>query len=109
MKVRQLPKLEQETIITFIEEEKQAYIFTYNKAWQGHLEQKLKLKPVYKNSCGGREYELSKKLIKMPRAPKNLSAEERKIIGERLHRNRVLSSGNHCTVDKTAPNNQNTR
>ena len=70
-----LTKYEQETIISFNKEEKVAYIFTYEKTWQEHLERKLKLKPVMKNSWGGREYEIPKDRIKMPRAKKKVDKE----------------------------------
>lgn len=65
-----LSKYEQETIINFNKEEAVAYIFTYEKTWQNHLENKLKLKPLFINSKGGRSYEIDKSRIKPPRAKK---------------------------------------
>lgn len=67
-----LTKLEQETIITLNKEEKEASVFTYDVIWQRHLEKKLGLVPVMKNSHGGREYYIDKKRIKMPRAPRQV-------------------------------------
>ncbi len=74
---RKLSSYEKETIINFNEAEPVAYIFTYNKAWQKHLEGKLGLKPTMDNGFGGRGYEISKDRIKPPRAKKKLSPETR--------------------------------
>lgn len=68
---------EKETIINFNEAEDTAHIFTYNKAWQRHLEEKLGLKPTNVNGFGGKDYELPKKWVKLPRGPRRLSAETR--------------------------------
>ncbi|KKL91939.1 hypothetical protein LCGC14_1889730 [marine sediment metagenome] len=98
-----LTLVERETIINFNEGEDLASIFTYNKTWQNHLEKKLGLKPKWENGRGGREYEISKKRIKPPRAPIKLSAEAKKKAGERLakHRNsaekHTTSSANQTT------------
>ena len=70
---KKLTKYEQETIINFNKEESVAHIFTYEKTWQKHLEKKLGLKPVMDNGFGGKEYEIDKKRIPMPRAPRKLS------------------------------------
>jgi len=75
---------EKETIINFNEGEPLASIFTYNRAWQKHMEKSLGLKPLSDNGYGGREYEISKKRIKPPRAPKKLSAEAREKLVKRL-------------------------
>ena len=88
---RTLSAYEQETIISFNKADNVAYIFTYEKTWQNHLEGKLGLKPVMDNGFGGREYELPKMRIKPPRAPRRLSDSVRKKLVERLHGNRVLS------------------
>ena len=72
---RKLTSYEQETIINFNKEEKIAYIFTYEKSWQKHLEGRLGLKLVMDNGFGGKEYRIAKKRIPMPRAPRKLSAE----------------------------------
>jgi len=68
---------EKETIINFNEAEDIARIFTYNKTWQKHLEQTLGLKPTNVNGFGGRDYELPKKWVKLPRGPRQLSADTR--------------------------------
>lgn len=89
---RTLSNYEQETIINFNKAEDIAYIFTYEKTWQKHLEGKLGLKTVMDNGFGGKEYELSKKMIRPPRAPRKLSDSAKKNLVERLHGNRVLSA-----------------
>lgn len=78
-----LTKAERETIIIFNELEDIAHIFTYNRAWQRHLEKKLGLSPHMDNGFGGKEYDISKKRIKPPRAPRSLSPETR----DRLRKN----------------------
>jgi hypothetical protein len=78
---RTLTDYEQETVINFNKAEDIAYIFTYEKTWQKHLEDKLGLKPVMDNGYGGKEYEIPKGRIKPPRAPKKLSEEaKRKLL-----------------------------
>lgn len=99
---RTLSGYERETIIHFNEAEETAHIFTYNKAWQKHLEVKLGLKPVMDNGFGGKEYELPKNRIKPPRAPKKLSNSAKKKLADRLHGNRVLSTQNLVPVGKSA-------
>ena len=74
---RELTSYEKETIINFNKADDVAYIFTYEKSWQKHLEGKLDLKPVMDNGFGGKEYELPKSRIKPPKAPVKLSAERR--------------------------------
>ncbi|MFC2063285.1 hypothetical protein ACFLS8_05020 [Chloroflexota bacterium] len=95
-----LNNYEQETIINFNKAEDKAYIFTYEKTWQKHLEGRLGLKPVMDNGFGGKEYELPKSRIKPPRAPRKLSDSARIKLAERLHGNRVLSAQNLVTVEK---------
>ena len=97
---KKLPNDEQETIISFNKEEDIATIFTFEKTWQRHLEGKLGLKPVMDNGFGGREYELPKKMIKPPRAPRRLSDSTKAKLAERLHANRVFSSKHACAVGK---------
>jgi len=95
-----LTSYEQETIINFNKAEDVAYIFTYEKTWQQHLEKKLGLKPVMDNGFGGKEYEMPKSRIKLPRAPRKLSDSARKKLAERLYGNRVLSPQNLVPVGK---------
>ena len=97
---RTLTSYEQETIISFNKEEKIAYIFTYEKTWQQHLEKKLGLKPLYDNDFGGREYEIDKKRVQPPRVPRKLSDSAKKKLAERLHINRVLSAQKLVPVGK---------
>ncbi len=66
---------ERETLINFNEGEAIAFVFTYSRSWQRHLEEKLGLKPVRDNGHGGREYELPKRCIRLPQAPRKLSPE----------------------------------
>jgi len=84
-----------------------AYIFTYEKTWQKHLEGRLGLKPVMDNGFGGKEYELPKIRIKPPKAPRKLSNSTKKKLAERLHRNRVLSAQNLVPVGKSGTKKQN--
>ena len=104
---RNLTNYEQETIINFNKAEDIAYIFTYEKTWQKHLEEKLGLKPTGDNGFGGRSYEVPKKMIKPPRAPRKLSDSAKQKLVERLHGNRVLSAENLVPVGKSATKKQN--
>ena len=97
---KRLPDDEQETIINFNKAEDLASIFTYNKTWQKHLEGRLGLLPVTDNGWGGRSYELPKKMIKPPRAPRKLSDSAKAKLAEQLHRGRVFSAKNACAVGK---------
>lgn len=83
---------EKETLISFDETPEDAVIFTYNLAWQKHLEQRLGLKPIRDNGYGGKEYQISKKRIRMPMVPRKLSAEQRQKLGERLRKARQQKS-----------------
>ena len=82
---------EKETIITFDEAGPEAIIFTYSRTWQTHLENKLGLKPIRDNGCGGREYQVDKKRLRPPRALVKLSAERRAKMAETLSRVRQKS------------------
>ena len=79
---------ERETLISFDETPSDAVIFTYNKAWQAHLENRLGLKATMDNGYGGKEYRVPKKRIRMPLVPRRLSAEQRQELGERLKKAR---------------------
>jgi len=89
-----LNNYERETIINFNKAEYVDYIFNYEKSWQKHLEGKLGSKPLYNNGFGGRLYEVDKKRIKLPRAPRKLSDSAKEKLAERLRGNRVLSAQN---------------
>ena len=80
---RRLSSYEQETIINFNKDESIAYIFTYEKAWQQHLEGRLGLKPTMDNGYGGKAYEMDKKRIRPPRAPRRLSDDARARLTDR--------------------------
>ncbi len=97
-----LTNYEQETIINFNKAEDIAYIFTYEKTWQKHIEKKLGIKPTEDNGFGGKSYELPKKMIKPPRAPRKLSDSAKRKLAERLHASRVLSAENLVPVGKSA-------
>ena len=79
---------ERETLISFDETPNDAVIFTYNKAWQAHLENRLGLKATMDNGYGGKEYRVPKKRIRMPLVPRRLSAEQRQELGKRLKKAR---------------------
>ena len=81
-----LSPYEQETIINFNKDESIAYIFTYEKTWQKHLETRLGLKPAMDNGHGGKEYQLPKGLIRMPRAKRQYSEQTKKKMAARLAR-----------------------
>lgn len=107
---RKLSNYEKETIINFNEGEDMANIFTYSKSWQQHLEKRLGLKPVKDNGWGGKEYEISKKRIKPPRAPVKLSAEARAKLTKRMRdmsQKRSLLSKTTAGTVKSDTENQN--
>ena len=78
---------ERETVISFDEANADAIIYTFNKRWIKRLEE-LGLKPVYKSDEGAREYLIPKGRIPLPRAPRKMSAEQKKQAGERLQKAR---------------------
>lgn len=84
-----LSKLEQETTICFNEFERDAHIFTYNKVWQKHIEEKLGLKPDFVNNNGGREYTISKTRIFPPRAKHQYTTEAKRKMSARLAKARA--------------------
>jgi len=106
---RALSAYERETIITFNKSEAVAYIFTYEKTWQQHLEKKLGLKPIMDNGFGGKEYEIEKKRIRPPRAPVRLSAEARARLTKRMKdmsRKRFLPSKTTAATSKSDKKNK---
>ena len=58
------------------------------------------------NGFGGKGYEIDKKRIRPPRAPRKLSASAKKKLSERLHGSSVLSAQNSNTVGKSATKKQ---
>jgi len=95
---RNLTNYEQETIINFNKGEDIAHIFTYEKSWQRHLEQRLGLKPTLDNGYGGKEYEIPKSRIKPPKAPQKLSTEQRQRLGQQLNKSRLHAKNNVNTM-----------
>ena len=95
---------ERETIITFDETPADAIVFSYNKAWQKHIEGKLGIKGT-PNGFGGKEYQIPKGRIRMPMAPRKLSPQQREKIGQRLRAARQQKdpnpSRNHVTMMKS--------
>lgn len=85
-RISPLTNEEKETIISFDETPAPAIIFTYNKRWQRHLEERFKLSPLRDNGFGGREYEMPKSRISLPRVPRQLTAEQREKMAERLRK-----------------------
>ena len=86
-----LTRYEMETIINFNQEEDFAYVFTYQKSWQKHIEKRLGIKPCMDNGKGGREYKVDKHLISKPRMPrigKKLSPERKQQMSDSLKRAR---------------------
>ena len=79
-----LTRHEKETIINFNEGEKEAYIFTYNKKWQRHLETVMLLKPTETNDVGGKTYILPKDRIRLPQPKRKLSDKQKKQLADRL-------------------------
>ena len=109
MRKRELSSYEQETINKFNKGEAVAYIFTYEKTWQQHLEKKLGLKPIMDNGFGGKEYEIEKKRIRPPRAPVRLSAEARARLTKRMKdmsRKRFLPSKTTAATAKSDKKNK---
>ena len=107
---RNMTAYEKETIITFNEAEDTAYIFTYNRSWQRHIEGKLGLTPLMDNGYGGKEYEIDKKRIRPPRAAVKLSAGARAKLTKRMKdmsQKRSLRSKTTVAAVKSDTKNQN--
>lgn len=84
---------EKETIIRFDQTQTKAIVFTYNLRWQKHLENRVGLKPITDNGYGGKEYEIDKKYISKPRAPRTgrkFTEEQRAEAKERLSKARKI-------------------
>lgn len=87
-----LALFEQETIINFNKGETTAYIFTYEKTWQRRLES-LGYKPTMNNGRGGKEYQVPKDRVPMPRAKRRVSEATKKKMTAVLARARVAKQG----------------
>ena len=79
---------ERETIILFDETPDEATVFTYNRRWQKHFEQRLGIKPIGNNGFGGKTYKITKNRIPLPRVPRKMSPEQKKKLGQRLKKAR---------------------
>jgi len=102
--MRSLSGYEKETIITWNEAEATAHIFTYSRSWQRHLEGKLGLHPETDNGCGGNEYQLNKRLIRLPQPKRRLSEATRQRLADNLAASRKsnLSAQNPSAMAKLA-------
>ncbi len=83
-----LTNYEKETIINLDEVEDMAKVFTFNHRWQSHFEKNLKIMPIMDNGFGGREYEIPKERISLPRVKKRISAETRARLTKQLAKGR---------------------
>lgn len=84
-----LQKFEQETIIRFDEESKEAYVDTHNKRWLNKLDkmaQETSIITVVKRTDGYGEYKLPKKLIQVKK-PRYLSESDRLKLANRAKEN----------------------
>ena len=97
---RNLTLIERETVITFNEGEKLADIYTHNNRWQQHFEKNLKIKPLFDNGYGGKTYQIEKKRIPLPRKPRKLSAETKKLLSERM-RNIHSKGQKHSNIQRS--------
>jgi len=107
---RRLKNYERETVINFNKAEDIAYIFTYEKTWQKHIEKKLGIQPTNDNGFGGKSYEVPKSWIKLRKAPRKLSAEARAKLAERakgMHQKRNLSAKTIITTVKSDSKSKN--
>lgn len=97
---------ERETIITFDETPADAIVFTYNRAWQRHVEQKLGIKPRSSNGFGGKEYQVPKARIRMPQPKRVYSPEQKQKMAKRLAARRpqkpIISAQNTAAVGSSA-------
>lgn len=80
--------VERETIICFNEGEKVAEIYTHNKRWQRQLENKLHVTPIRDNGWGGKTYEVDKSRIMLPKAKREISAEQKAKLATQLQKAR---------------------
>jgi hypothetical protein len=105
--MRNLSGYEKETIINFNEAEATAYVFTYNRSWQRHLEQKLGLKPTMDNGYGGKEYQLDKKMLRPPQPKRRLSEANKQRLADNLAASRRgnLSAKNRSALAKLKEKN----
>jgi len=96
-----LSGLEHETIINFNEVEDIAHVFTYNKTWQRHFEDRLGLKPIRTNNFGGKDYEVPKNWVKPPKPLKKVSEKQRQAARQTMQN---IHLGRGARNDSTAEN-----
>jgi hypothetical protein len=87
-----LIKVERETIIDFNEGEDTASVYTCNKQWMKHMEQKLHLEPFRTYGDYAREYLCPKSWIRKPQKPRQLSQVQRDELSQRLRQQSNLRS-----------------
>lgn len=99
--MKKLPKRERETIISFNEADETANVFTYNRRWQRHIQDRLGIAPYQVTEFGGRYYELPKKAITKPsiRKRQNLTPVERARRRDRLSRMRAQMQDSSRRID----------
>ena len=83
-----LTAAEKQTIIDFDQTSEPAVIFTYDKGWQRRLAKLPGVTMTLDNGYGGKQYEIDKKRIRPPRAPRKISAETKKRLANGLKRGR---------------------
>ena len=78
-----------ETVITFLDSDDTANVFTHKDTWKRYFESQG-IKPVRSQDCGGADYTVPKKWIKMPkgRAKRVMSDEQLIKLRERMSRAR---------------------
>ena len=83
---KKVPKVEQETVINFNEQEDEATVLTFNKRWQRQIENKMNIEPDEVNVDGSRGYTIPKKSLRLPllRATRQLTEEEKQVVAKRF-------------------------
>ena len=81
--------VEKETIINYNEQEPEADIFTYNKAFIKHLKTKMKLTPYHDNGFGGLSFKVEKSRLRFPQPKRQMSDKAKKASAARLAKARA--------------------
>ena len=85
-------RYELETIIRFDQDSPMASVYTHEKTWQNYIEKVMGIKPV--NVWGAaREYEIPKKFIRMPNAPRIASPKQREVLARARKVARASNNG----------------
>ena len=93
-----MERCEKETIINWNQQDSKAYIFTYDRGFQQHME-KLGYKPVARNHHGAKSYEIPKNLIPLPRKKRKVTEAVR--LGLEKARNSRLAPENVVLTTKS--------